>query len=111
MNTATIAIPERWQAAMGPIKRFVEHYAELHSAPFNVILTYQLDAGEIYLVDDSLTQFEREVCQNAIWGLSSQLNANLSTDPWQASADVTDELKAQLKYISDFIDREIPPRA
>jgi hypothetical protein len=87
MNTATIAIPRRWEPAIGEIKRFVEHYAELHNAPFSVTLTYQLDAGQIYITDDTLTQFQRQVCQNAISALSDQLNANLSKDPWQASAD------------------------
>ena len=91
------------------IKRFVERYAEMHNMHFRVILTYQLEAGQIYLVDDTLTQFERQVCQNAISAISDQLNANLSKDPWQASADITAELQAELKEISDLIDREIPP--
>ncbi len=57
MNTATIAIPKRWEPAFGEVKRFVERYAELHNAPFTVVLTYQLDPGQIYLVDDTLTEF------------------------------------------------------
>src|SRR5439155_9886851 len=65
MNTATIAIPRRWEPAMAEIKRFVEHYAQLHNAPFNVVLTYHLDAGQIHLIDDTLTEFERQVCENA----------------------------------------------
>jgi len=76
-----------------------------------VVLTYQLDAGEIYLVDDTLTEFERQVCGNAVSAISDQLNASLSRDPWQASADVTAELQAELKEIRDLIDREISPKA
>jgi hypothetical protein len=111
MNTATIAVPKRWEPAMLEIKRFVERYAEMHNARFSVILTYQLDAGQIYITDDTLTQFERQVCQNAISAISDQLNANLSKDPWQASAEVTAELQAELKLISELVDREIPPKA
>jgi hypothetical protein len=96
---------------MAEIKRFVEGYAELHNAPFTVILTYQLDAGQIHLVEDTLTQLERQVCENAIYSLSDQLNAHLSSDPWQAAKDVTDELEAELQRIRKLIDREIPPRA
>ncbi len=111
MNTATIAIPERWEPAMAEIKRFVERYAQLHNAPFSVTLTYQLDAGQIHLIDDTLTEFQRQVCENAIYSLSDQLNANLSKDPWQASKDVTAELEAELQRIRELIDREIPPEA
>ncbi len=111
MNTATIAIPRRWEPAMLQIKRFVERYAELHNVHFRVVLTYQLDAGQIYLIDETLTQFERQVCENAISAISEQLNANLSKDPWQASSDVTAELQTQLREIGELIDREIPPKA
>ena len=111
MNTATIAVPQRWEPEMLEIKRFVERYAEMHNVYFSVVLTYQLDASQIYLVDDTLMQFERQVCENAILALSDQLNANLSKDTWQASADVTAELQAQLREISELIDREIPPNA
>ena len=109
MNTATIAIPKRWEPAMGEIKRFVEEYAQLHKARFTVVLTYQLDAGQIYLIDDTLTEFERQVCENAIHSLSDQLNANLSKDPWQAVQDVIAALQREIQRIEELIDREIPP--
>jgi hypothetical protein len=96
---------------MAEIKRFVEGYAELHNAAFTVILAYQLDAGQIHLVDDTLTQLQRQVCENAIYSLSDQLNANLSRDPWQASKDVNAELEAEIQRIRELIDREIPPKA
>ena len=111
MNTATIAIPKRWELAMAEIKRFVEHYGELHHERFSVILTYELDAGQIYLVDDTLTESQRQICENAIHSLSDQLNANISKDPWQATQDVTAELQAEIQRIRELLDREIPPEA
>ena len=84
MNRATISVPTRWQAAMLQIKQFIEEYAALHDVQFSVSLTFQVDAGQMYIMEDSLTQFERQVCQNAISAMSDQLNANLSIDPWQA---------------------------
>ena len=95
---------------MAEIKRFVERYAQLHNAPFNVILTYQLDAGQIHFIDDTLTEFQRRVCENAIYLLSDQLNASLSRDPWQAGKDVTAELEVELQQIKELIDRAIPPK-
>lgn len=109
MNSATIAVPTRWQPAIYQIKQFVEHYAGSHGLAFDIVFTFQLDSGQMYITDDSLTEFERQVCQNAISAVSDQMNANLSEDVWQARSDLTKELHAQLREISDLVDREAPP--
>jgi len=92
---------------MFQMKRFVEEYARIHNVQFGVTLAFQSDPGQMYIVEYSLTPPERLVCQNAISAMSDQLNANLSKDPWQASANLTAELRRQLEEIRDLIDREI----
>ena len=109
MNSVTIAVPTRWQPAIFQIKQFVEQYAASHNVHVSVTLTFQLDAGQIYITSDPLPPFEEQVCQNAVSALSDQLNANLSRDAWQARGDVTQELQEQLLQISDLIDSIAPP--
>ena len=104
MNSATISVPTRWGPAVFQIKEFIEQYAAAHDLSFEVALASQLDAGQIYLIDDSLTEPERQACENAISALSTRLNANLSKDVWQATKDVTVEQQQQLQEISDLLD-------
>jgi hypothetical protein len=104
MNRATISIPTRWEPAVFRIKKFVEEYAASYGFQIEVVLAYQFDAGQIYLVDDSLSEPERQACENAISALSTRLNSNLSKDAWQASKDVTEEQQRELQEISDLID-------
>ncbi|HEX7518154.1 MAG TPA: hypothetical protein VF345_12825 [Chthoniobacterales bacterium] len=103
MNSATISIPRRWEAAAFRIKKFVEEYAASYGFQIEAVLASQFDAGQIYLIDDSLTEPERLACENAISALSTRLNSNLSKDVWQATKDVTSEQQQELQEITDLL--------
>jgi hypothetical protein len=59
--------------------------------------------GEFCILEDSLTTFERQVCENAICAMSDQLNANLSRDPWQAKIHLTEQQLAELKKVRELL--------
>lgn len=106
MNSATIAIPTRWQGAAARIKDFVERRAASYGLPFRIILTGQFDAGQIYLMEDCLTENERQACETTISRLSTRLNANLSKDMWQATSDDEKEDEREIREIADLIEAE-----
>ena len=86
LNTATIAIPERWQAATARIKDFVERRTASYGLPVTAVLTTgQFDSGQIWLMKGALTENERIAVETTISRLSNRLNANLSKDMWQAA--------------------------
>ena len=78
MGAATIAIPTRWEEATFQIKQLIEEYARRSGETINVTLTGQLDAEQIYIVDDSLTPFEHQVCQNVVTELNEYVNHRLA---------------------------------
>jgi hypothetical protein len=102
--SATIAIPDRWQPAAFQIKHFIEEYAASHGRSVGeVSLAFQLDAGQVYLLNHSLGESDLLACVTAMQALSTRLNANLSKDPWQACRDVIEELERERKIISGLM--------
>jgi hypothetical protein len=102
--SVTIALPDRWQPAAFQIKQFVEKYAAgHHRSSGEVILAFQLDSGQIYVLDHSLGESELLACQNAVSALSNRLNAHLSKDAWQACTDVIAELEEEAKLLDELM--------
>lgn len=89
------------------MKEFIEDYARISDVHFDVKLTFQLDPEQMHIVADSLTPFERVICQNAISAMNDQVNHNLSRDPWQARGAITAELLKDLEEIGELIEREM----
>ena len=110
MGAATIAIPTRWEKATFQIKQFIEEYAQQSGVTFDVILTGQLDSGEMYITEDSLASSERIVCQSAISAMSDWLNLKWSDDAWKARADLNEELRKELEEIRQIVDRALRER-
>ena len=111
MGAATIAIPTRWEKGAFQIKQFIEDQARQFDVNFEVKLTFQWDAGAIYIVDDdSLTSTERMVCQNAVSAMGDRLNLEWSDDVWKARKDVNEESRKQLDEIREIVDRALRER-
>jgi multimeric flavodoxin WrbA len=110
MGAATIAIPTRWEKATFQIKQFIEDQARQFDVRFEVILTGQWDAGQIYIIDDSLASSERVVCQNAISAMNDRLNLEWSDDAWQARRDLNEESRKQLEEIREIVERAVRER-
>ena len=103
MNKATLAIPTRWEAGILQIKQWVEDYSAKHGVGFEVVLAPQVDSGKIYIIDHTLTNFEWQICDNAIDIIGSHLTHinQRRNDVWKSRHDVTEELEQQLQEISD----------
>jgi hypothetical protein len=111
MGAATIAIPARWEKGAFQIKQFIEDQARQFDVNFEVKLTFQWDAGAIYIVDDdSLTSTERMVCQNAVSAMNDRLNLEWSDDVWKARKDLNEESRKQLDEIREIVDRALRER-
>jgi hypothetical protein len=104
-KSVTIAIPTRWQPAAFQIKQFIEKYAASHHQSVGeVILAFQLDSGQVYVLEHSLlNESELLVCQNAVGALSTRLNANLSKDVWQGCQDVMTELEEEARLLDELM--------
>lgn len=111
MGAVTIAIPTRWEKGAFQIKQFIEDQARQFDVRLEGILTFQLDAGEIYIVDDSLTPTERMVCQNAVSAMNDRLNLEWSDDVWKARKDLNEESRRQLDEIREIVERAVRERA
>jgi len=98
----------RWNSGVFQLKEFIEQYAQRYDMRFEIVLAPQLDAGQMYLTEDSLTESERLVCENAISAANEYLN-HIDPDIWKTRHDLTEEDERNLKEISDLIDRELPP--
>ena len=104
LNTATIAIPERWQPATARIKRFLERRTASYGLPVTIVLTTgQFDSGQIWLMKDTLTENERLAVQTTISRLSNRLNANLSKDAWQAAHQDDAEEEEEARIIAALL--------
>lgn len=100
MNRATIAVPRRLEKALQEIRLYFEEAAKVSKAdPFELIISFEWDAGAIWDLDDtSLNELQRLCFKAALWDLNAALSSP-EHDEWKTIKDLSVERRKELEEI------------